>query len=309
MKELEDDFNEDNKSDDFNNNNVYKNNINNRNNINNSSNEVLDKRRIYEENKRQNKMKIDTTEFMSYSIKVELLFQTLQGYLYWISFIEFVIFLSLFFMFCSSPKNFSKIWWFIFHFFRGIIGISIIFKLPKTYQIIENIKEIPDILDQLKSSLIQSFFDLLQPNKKKLKILLLCYFSLTILCTVIDIMMFCVFAPDIGIVENGKPFVFILMSSIILIYTDFIYFSFFSSFKYYFNKKQHDAIQRATIVGFFDQIKIGMAKGVVHVAKRITKGANYIGTVVNSNRDKNPFKNNNINNNNKNEIRDINIVN
>ena len=300
-----DDYIEENNNKIYNDNNAYDNNINNENN--NISNSEINKRKIYEENKRQNKMKIDTTEFMSYAIKVELLFQSLQSYLYWISLIEFIIFLVLFFMYCSSPKTLSKIWWYIFHFFRGIIGIGIIYYLPKTYQIIENLKEIPDILNQLKSSLIQSFFDLLQPQKKKLKIFLLCYFSLTFLCTVIDIMMFCVFAPDIGIVENGKPFVFMLLSSIIFIYSDFIYFSFFSSFKYYFNKKQHDDIQRATIIGFFDQIKIGMAKGVVKVAQRITKAGNALGTLRgNTNKnDKNPFQNND----NKNEVREVNIIN
>ena len=272
-----------------------------------NSSSVLDKNKIYEENRRQNKIKIDTTEFMSYSIKVEILFQSLQSYLYWISIIEFVIFLSLFFMFCALPKSLSKIWWYIFHFFRGIIGLFIIYYLPKTYQIIENLNEIPDILNNLKSSLIQSFFDLLLPRKKKLKVFLLIYFSLTIFCTVIDIMMFCVIAPDIGIVEKGKPFVFMFLSSIIFIYTDFIYFSFFSSFKYYFNKKEHDSIQRATIIGFFDQIKIGMAKGVVSVAKRITKAASDIGTASGfSNRgNKNPFKNND----DKNVAREVNVVN
>ena len=278
------------------------------NSVNSNLNSMTDIKKIYEENKRRNKMKIDTTEFMSYCVKVELLFQTLQSYLYWISLIELVIFLVLFFMFCSSPKSLSKIWCYIFHFFRGLIGIVIIYLLPKTYQIIENLKEIPDILNQLKASLIKSFFDLLQPNKKKLKILLLCYFSLTTLCTVIDIIMFCVFAPDIGIAENGKPFVFMLFSSIIYIYSDFIYFSFFSSFKYYFNKKQHDEIQRATIIGFFDQIKIGMAKGVVSVAQRITKVASDINNVrMNNIKNKNPFKSKT--NKNENEIREVDVIN
>ena len=293
--------------DDFNEDNNYNNNINNENNK--STNSELDKNKIYEENMKQNKMKIDTTEFMSYAIKVELLFQTLQSYLYWISIIEFVIFLVLFVMFCSLPKLLSKMWWYIFHFFRGFIGIAIIYYLPKTYQIIENLKEIPDILNQLKSLLLQSFFDLLQPQKRKLKILLLCYFSLTILCTVIDIMMFCVIAPDIGIAENGKAFVYMLLSSIIFIYSDFIYFSFFSSFNYYFNKKQHDDIQRATIIGFFDQIKIGMAKGVVTVAKRITKATSSLGSARGfSNRNnKNPFINND-NNGNQDVAREVNVI-
>ena len=302
MKEYEEEEDQNNgdKSD-----NSYNNNINNNNfNKNYSTNSETDIRRIYEENKRQNKLKIDTSEFLSFSLKVELLFQTLQSYLYWISTVEFVIFLVLFFMYCSSPKTLSKIWWYIFHFFRGIVGLIIIYYLPKTYQIIDNLREIPDILDKLKSDLIRSFFDLLQPHKKKLKMFLMCYFTLTMFCTVIDIMMFCVFAPDIGIVENGKPFFFMLLSSIIFIYTDFIYFSFFSSFKFYFNKKQHDDIQRATIIGFFDQLKIGMAKGVVRVTQRIGKVAGDIGKARGSL--KNPFSSNNSS---KKEIRDVNVIN
>ena len=257
----------------YNNENYESNNINNYNSNDNHYNPDSPEniRKIYDENLKRNKIKIDTTEFLSYAVKVELLFQTLQGYLYWISSAEILIFLILFFMFCSSPKVMAKIWWYIFHFFRGFFGLGIIYYLPKTYELIENLRDIPDILETLKYSMIQTFFELLKPNQKKLKLFLLFYFSLTILCIVIDIMMFCVFAPDIGIPENGKPFFFMLLSSIIFIYTDIIYFSFFSSFKFYFNKKQHDSIQRATILGFFDQLKIGMGKGVVKMARKIGK--------------------------------------
>ena len=294
-------YNNDNISDNYENNNIN----NNIKNYNPDSPESI--RKIYEENEKLNRMKIDTTEFMSYAVKVEILFQTLQGYLYWISFSEFLIFLFLFFMFCSSPKTMAKIWWYIFHFFRGGFGIGIIYYLPKTYELIENLKEIPDILENIKYSLIQIFFELLKPNQKKLKIFLLFYFSLTILCTVIDIMLFCVFAPDIGIVKNGKPFFFMLLSSIIFIYTDVIYFSFFSSFKFYFNKKQHDSIQRATILGFFDQLKIGMGKGVVKMARKVGKIKGDLGNFKGL---KNPFHKrlNNNNNNNNNDIENNNVV-
>ena len=284
-------YNNDNISDNFGNN--Y--------NISYNSNSPENIRKIYEENEKLNKLKIDTTEFMSYAVKVELLFQTLHGYLYWISNVEFLFFIVLFFLFCSSPKTMGKIWWYIFHFFRGIFGIGIICYLPKTYELIENLNEIPDNLENIKYSLIQIFFELLKPNQRKLKIFLLFYFSLTIFCTVIDI----------GLVENDKPFFFMLLSSIIFIYTDLIYFSFFSSFKFYFNKKQHDDIQRATILGFFDQLKIGMGKGVVKMARKIQKIKGDLGNVKSL---KNPFhkRQNNTNENNENNnnvIREVNVIN
>ena len=300
-------YNIDNISDNYEENNInnYTNDNNNRNSNSNSAENI---NRIFEENEKRNRIKIDTTEFMSYSIKVELLFQALQGYLYWISAGEILIFLTLFFMFCSSPKIMAKIWWYIFHFFRGFFGFGIIYYLPKTYELIENLKDIPDVLENLKYSLIQSFFALLKPNQKKLKIFLLFYFSLTLLSTIIDIMLFCVFAPDIGNVENGKPFFFMLLSSIIFIYTDFVYFSFFSSFKFYFNKKTHDSIQRATILGFFDQLKIGVGKGVVKVARKIGKIKDDLNIV------KNPFSKRqnsqgNNNDNNENVVREVNVIN
>ena len=262
--------------------------------------------KIYDENKKQNKLKIDTTEFLSYTLKVELLFQTLQSYLYWVSMIELSIFLFLFFMFCSAPKSLSKIWWYILHFFRSILGICLLYGLPKSYEIIESLKEYPDILDTLKTLLIQKFFDLLKPNQKKLKIILMCYFCLTIFCIIIDIMMFCVFAPDIGIQGSEKRFLFMLISSVVYIYVDFIYFSFFSSFKFYFNKKQHDDIQRATIVGFFDQLKIGMAQGVVSVAKKISRLTDLATSRSNSSKSHpNPFHKSL----DKNEIRDVEVMN
>jgi len=295
--------NVDNISDNYENNNNINNYNNNNENYNSNSENNIQK--IFEENERRNKIKIDTTEFMSYAIKVELLFQTLQGHLYWVSAGELLIFVTLFFMFCSYPKKMGKIMWYIFHFFRSFFGFTIINYLPKTYELIENIKDIPDILENLKYSLINNFFELLRPNQKMLKIFLLFYFSLTILSTVIDIMLFCVFAPDIGNVENGKPYFFMLLSSVIFIYTDFVYFSFFSSFKFYFNKKTHDSIQRATILGFFDQLKIGMGKGVVKMARKIGKIKGDLGNM------KNPFskRQNNQGNNNDNVVREVNVVN
>ena len=291
------------------NDNYENNNINNNNNNKNYNlNSEDDIKSIFEENEKRNRIKIDTTEFMSYAIKVELLFQTLQGHLYWISASEFLIFLTLFFMFCSTPKTMGKIWWYIFHFFRSFFGFGIIYYLPKTYELIDNLKDIPDVLENLKYSLIHNFFELLKPNQKKLKIFLLFYFSLTILSTVIDIMLFCVFAPDIGNVENGKPYFFMLLSSIIFIYTDFVYFSFFSSFKFYFNKKTHDSIQRATILGFFDQLKIGMGKGVVKMARKIGKIKGDLGNMKNPfNKKQNSQRNNNDNNDN--VVREVNVIN
>jgi len=294
------------------NDNYENNNINNYNNNNNKKNYNLnsedDIKSIFEENEKRNRIKIDTTEFMSYAIKVELLFQTLQGHLYWISASEFLIFLTLFFMFCSTPKTMGKIWWYIFHFFRSFFGFGIIYYLPKTYELIDNLKDIPDVLENLKYSLIHNFFELLKPNQKKLKIFLLFYFSLTILSTVIDIMLFCIFAPDIGNAENGKPYFFMLLSSIIFIYTDFVYFSFFSSFKFYFNKKTHDSIQRATILGFFDQLKIGMGKGVVKMARKIGKIKGDLGNMKNPfNKKQNSQRNNNDNNDN--VVREVNVIN
>ena len=244
---------------------------------------------IYAKNKELNKQRIDTAEFMSYSIKVELLFQTLQGYLYWVSGLELLIFLSLFCLFCSSPKTLSKIWWYIFHLFRSIIGLLIIQNLPRTYEIIENLEDIPQDLNEVKIKLIQDFFSLLKAKKKKLKMFLMIYFGLTVLCMVIDIMMFCVFAPDFGATGKEKQFFYMILSSSIYVYTDVIYFNFFSSFKYYFNKKQQDQIQRATVLGFFDQLRIGMAKKVVKMAKKITRVTEDIRNNI-SNMDKiNPF--------------------
>ena len=78
----------------------FENNSNNYN-INNASynsNSPQNIRKIYEENEKRNRIKIETTEVMSYAVKVELLFQTLHGYLYWISNCEFLFFFSFIFL-------------------------------------------------------------------------------------------------------------------------------------------------------------------------------------------------------------------
>lgn len=227
---------------------------------------------IYIRNKKINCQKIETTVFMHYIIKIELLFQTLQGHLYWTSLVEFFVFFILFCLFWASPKEMAKIWWFIFHILRGVFGVLIIINLPKTFEVIDSLKVIPEELKSLKKSLIEIFLDLLQQKQKKLKLFLMIYFSCTVLCTIIDIMMFCVVTPDCGLKGEEKSFLFLMISSLILTYCDIIYYNFFSSFKFYFNKEQQNIIQRATVIGFFDQLKIGMAKKIVYITKKVQTG-------------------------------------
>lgn len=265
---------------------------------------------LYFENKRRNKQKIETTEFMSYMIKIELLFQTLQGHLYWVSIIEFFIFFILFCFFCASPKVLGKMWWYIFHIVRGIVGIIIIINLPKTFEVINNIKVISENLSEIKNSLIKMFLELLSQKQKKLKLLLMLYFSTTVLCTVIDLMMFCVIVPDCGVKGAEKSFLIMLISSLIFFYCDIIYYNFFSSFKFYFNKTEQNVIQRATVVGFFDQLKIGMAQKIVYITKQIGKVGTLRNKVPDSNENmRNDYNNNNYENNDQNKVREVNIAN
>lgn len=257
---------------------------------------------INQKNLSKNKMLADTYEFMSYVSKIEILFQKLQDYLFWIGISELFLFIILFIIFCINPKDMGRVWWFIFHVFRALFGFIILAKMPRTYDVIEMIY-ISDDLDSVKNNLIETYFNLLKSNQGVLKPVLFIYFLITVLCILIDINMFCVVSPDFGAKNKEKIFFVQILSNIILILGDLIYFNFFSSFKYYFPKSQNEKIQQATVLGFFDQLKVGMAKQVVNavnvggiVAGKVGKvGGEFINRLSGRSSDRNresPFKKN-----------------
>ena len=54
------------------------------------------------------------------------------------------------------------------------------------------------------------------------------------------------------------------------IFSDFVYLLFFSSFKYIFPPQTNEAIKKA-VIGFFGQLKTGIANGFTTIARKFSK--------------------------------------
>ena len=253
---------------------------------------------LFLKNKSSNQGKIETLTFINMMTKIEMKFQTLQGLLFWYSILEIFNFLFSMILFISSSKNMKKIWFFLPHIPKAIIGFFILKKLPKTHEILNKIT-IGEDLNKLEEDIKITFIEYMKSKKGSIKKLLGFYFLLNTICITFDCVLFCVIAPDFG--ERGKEekFFMLILFDLIFIFIDFIYFSFFSSFKYTFAKKENEAIKRA-LIGFFSQLREGIATGFNKIAKKITRtSSSQNNTERNNDNNNNPFdnKNNNINNN------------
>ena len=230
--------------------------------------------------------------------KIEMKFQTLQGYLFWYSILEIFNFLFSMILFISSSKNMKKIWFFLPHIPKALIGFYILKHLPKTHEILNKIT-IGEDLNKLEEDIKITFIEYMKSKKGSIKKLLGFYFLLNTICITFDCVLFCVIAPDFGERGSEKKFFMLILCDILFIFIDFIYFSFFSSFKYTFAKKENEAIKRA-LIGFFSQLREGIATGFNKIAKKITRtSSSQNNTERNNDNNNNPFdnKNNNINNN------------
>ena len=253
---------------------------------------------LFLKNKSSNQGKIETLTFINMMTKIEMKFQTLQGLLFWYSILEIFNFLFSMILFISSSKNMKKIWFFLPHIPKAIIGFFILKKLPKTHEILNKIT-IGEDLNKLEEEIKLTFIEYMKSKKSSIKKLLGFYFLLNTICITFDCVLFCVIAPDFG--ERGKEekFFMLILFDLIFIFIDFIYFSFFSSFKYTFAKKENETIKRA-LIGFFSQLREGIATGFNKIAKKITRtSSSQNNTERNNDNNNNPFdnKNNNINNN------------
>ena len=253
---------------------------------------------LFLKNKSSNQGKIETLTFINMMTKIEMKFQTLQGLLFWYSILEIFNFLFSMILFISSSKNMKKIWFFLPHIPKAIIGFFILKKLPKTHEILNKIT-IGEDLNKLEEEIKLTFIEYMKSKKSSIKKLLGFYFLLNTICITFDCVLFCVIAPDFG--ERGKEekFFMLILFDLIFIFIDFIYFSFFSSFKYTFAKKENEAIKRA-LIGFFSQLREGIATGFNKIAKKITRtSSSQNNTERNNDNNNKPFdnKNNNINNN------------
>jgi hypothetical protein len=153
---------------------------------------------VLKANKQKNEERIVFFKFLIYNTKIEVHITQLQGYLYWISILEFALWIVLLACFISSPSSMGINWLFIYHIARGGVGIFILIKIPSTHEVIENLTEFESTsLEDLQKDLQLRYAELLNQYERALRPLLIVYFILTIISLIIDFILFVVLATQL----------------------------------------------------------------------------------------------------------------
>ena len=164
-------------------------------------------------------------KYILYTTKIEVKFNSLVKFVYTISLLEIIMWIVGFFIFCSSPSDLYLIWVLIVHIVKGGLGLYLLNKMPKTYEIMENVAKNPDfdenkITDQINEQIKEIFITRFSEKK--------CYFYAyllsNIICLVIDFVILLVqvivFGDDDWILMQTC----MLFIMVIYIISDVIYF-------------------------------------------------------------------------------------
>lgn len=152
-------------------------------------------------------------KFILYTSKIEIKSNSLMKMVYSTSLFEMAMWLVGLLMFFSSPSNMYLIWVLVVHPVKAFIGMQLIDSMPKTFEIIENLAKNPNfeedkIMELIQAQVRETFMERWTQNKSKL----LWYLIATILCLIIDIVIFIV-----QIVIFGRHEKFLMQTSMLFI--------------------------------------------------------------------------------------------
>ena len=130
-------------------------------------------------------------KFILYTTKTEIKFNSLIRLIYNTSIFEIALWIVGFLLFVASPKDMYLIWILIVHIAKGTIGIILLNKMPKTYEIMENVAKNPNfdenkIIELIEKEIKDFFLIKWEENKNKFFI----YLISTIVCLAIDLIIF-----------------------------------------------------------------------------------------------------------------------
>lgn len=174
-------------------------------------------------------------KFILYTTKVEIKFNSLIRLIYNTSIFEIALWIVGFLLFISSPKDMYLIWILIVHIAKGAIGIILLNKMPKTYEIMENVAKNPNfdenkIIELIEKEIKDFFIIKWEENKNKF----LLYLASTIICLAIDLIIFIAQVSAFGKDEWILMQTCMLFTILIFIITDVIYFLWFFTLQFTF---------------------------------------------------------------------------
>ena len=143
-------------------------------------------------------------KFLFNSLKVEISINEFIGLTKMSNQGEIIIWIISFSLYYMGKREYPQVWLNIFHVFRAILGILVLNKLPRSYELIELISQDEKIMEMKNyNDIIRvTFKNHIMPRLKTMKIILLMYFSLTFLNLIIDLIDFIYLISILGNVED-----------------------------------------------------------------------------------------------------------
>ena len=185
-------------------------------------------------------------KFILFTSKVEIKFNSLIRLIYYTSLFELGLWFVGFLLFVASPKDMYLIWLLIIHIIKGILGLKLLYNMPRTYEIMENVAKNPNFQEDMIIELIQKqinevFIQKWENNKNKFFGYLVC----TIVSVIIDMIIFIAQVAGFGRDEWILMQTCILTIIVVFIVSDVIYFLWFITLKFTFPEEILQPIQQA----------------------------------------------------------------
>lgn len=127
--------------------------------------------------------------------KIQSSVSTFITILMWVSVSEILLWCGAFLSFCSAPARMTLIWLQIAHLGRGVFGILVLLKLPRSHDVIKTLpldEEKPQTLQTLESMLGFEIAKYVSFHTQQNKLYLRIYALLTVICYLADAMCFVV---------------------------------------------------------------------------------------------------------------------
>ena len=185
-------------------------------------------------------------KFILYTTKVEIKFNSLIRLIFNTSIFEISLWIVGFLLFIASPKDMYLIWILIVHIGKGVIGLILLNKMPKTFEIMENVAKNPNfdenkIIELIEKEIKEFFMNKWEENKNKFFL----YLISTIICLAIDLIIFIAQVSAFGKDEWLLMQTCMLFTILIFIITVVIYFLWFFTLQFTFPPEIMNPIKKA----------------------------------------------------------------
>ena len=190
-------------------------------------------------------------------MRFSMLLHQIISTLFWSSVLEIAIWITGLFCFFSYPKQMGIIWMHMFHIPRGILGLYLLRKMPKTHDMLEEFhfpEEEPLKLADISYHLTDNFKKAFLRIIFEAKTLLFAYFALTCLNGLLDFIGFFIQIARFGKQGDEYSDIVMLIATFVLLGLDVYYFLWTQSLRFTFPASVSGEASKG-LLGFVSNLK------------------------------------------------------